>query len=131
GRGSCDTKGTGAAMLWALREYARGGDQAFNIALLFTVDEEMRMTGVQSFIANNLPTLGWDVRGVIVGEPTELRPIVAHNGSVRWRLITRGRAAHSSNPQAGESAISKMVKVVDRLEAEYIANLSASHPLIG
>ena len=49
GRGACDTKGSGAAMLWALREYARGAVRPRNVGLLFAVDEEARMTGAQAF----------------------------------------------------------------------------------
>ena len=37
----------------------------------------------------------------IVAEPTELNVVVAHKGTVRWRCHTRGRAAHSSQPDQG------------------------------
>jgi acetylornithine deacetylase len=131
GRGTCDTKGTGAAMLWALREYAARADQPNSIAILYSVDEEFGMSGVRSFIAGDYPTLGFVPRGVIVGEPTMLRPIVAHNGCVRWRISTGGVAVHSSNPSRGISAIRKMVDVMSAIEARYIPSLTASHPLTG
>lgn len=133
GRGTCDTKGTGAAMLWALREYARGDHQPNNIALLFSVDEEVSMTGIQSFLANDLPGLGIRERlmGVIVGEPTDFHPVIAHNGSVRWRLTTHGKAAHSSVPHEGRSAISMMTRVIDVIEGTYIPGLTASDDLTG
>lgn len=130
GRGSCDTKGTGATMFWAMREYAAGSDQPNNIALTFTVDEEICMAGVRGLI-KHFPKLGFRPRGVIVGEPTMLKPIVAHNGCVRWRIVTKGVAAHSANPSLGRSAISDMVRVIDELEGSYIPGLSASHPLTG
>ncbi|MEM7627404.1 MAG: M20/M25/M40 family metallo-hydrolase [Planctomycetota bacterium] len=134
GRGAADTKGTGAAMLWALRQYAQssnGQEKPNNIALLFSVDEEVAMTGVESFVENDLPSLGFVPGAVIVGEPTELRPVVAHNGCLRWTITTHGRACHSSTPHEGRSAISAMVRVIDRLEREYIPHLSAEHPLTG
>jgi len=131
GRGACDTKGSGAAMLWALREYAREGTGLNNVALLFSVDEEALKHGVEGFVQRHLPTLGWRPLGVIVGEPTELQPVVAHCGVVRWSVRTHGLAAHSSDPTKGRSAISMMARVIDALERGYIAHLSASHPLTG
>jgi acetylornithine deacetylase len=132
GRGACDTKGTGAAMLWALKCYASQEESATNnIAIAYTVDEEIYKTGVRTFVKDHLPTLAWKPAGVIVGEPTELKPVVAHNGVVRWSIKARGRAAHSSNPANGQSAISAMVKVISALETDYIPSLTTTHPLTG
>lgn len=130
GRGACDTKGTGAAMLWALSRYRkRGGPN--NAAILFTLDEEIGKTGVRTFAASQLPGLGWRPAGVIVGEPTRLRAVVAHNGVVRWRIRTEGVAAHSSDPGRGRSAIRMMMEVVEALEERYIPRLKSEHPLTG
>ena len=127
GRGACDTKGTGAAMLWGLKNYAAQKSAApNNIAIVYTVDEEIYKTGVRSFVKSHLPTLGWKPAGVIVGEPTQLKPVVAHNGVVRWSIKTRGRAVHSSNPANGRSAISAMVKVIAALESTYIPSLTTT-----
>ena len=131
GRGACDTKGSGAAMLWAMREYARDARRPRNAALVFAVDEEVRMTGAQAFAKNELKEFLPKLRGVIVGEPTLLKPIVAHNGVIRWRTITRGRAVHSSIPSKGVSAISAMLKVVETLESKYVPTVTRSHPLTG
>lgn len=131
GRGACDTKGSGAAMLWALMQYASGPRGANNVAILHTVSEEFGMTGAASFVAGDLPGLGWRPAGVIVGEPTELRPVAAHNGVVRWTIHTRGVSAHSSDPGAGRSAISMMADVVRAIESRYIGTLEANHPMTG
>ncbi|MBN97776.1 MAG: acetylornithine deacetylase [Gemmatimonadetes bacterium] len=131
GRGACDTKGSGAAMLWALQRYARIGEGGNNVALLFTLDEEIGKTGVRTFAQRQLPALGWSPAGAIVGEPTRLKLVVAHNGVVRWRLRTRGVAAHSSDPAQGRSAISMMMAVIEALEKRYIAELDTFHPLTG
>jgi acetylornithine deacetylase len=131
GRGACDTKGTGAAMLWALREYAEDNRQPNSIALLFSIDEEFGMTGVRSFITRDYATLGFTPRGAIIGEPTLLQPMVAHNGAVRWRIATSGVAAHSSDPSRGVSAIRKMVDVISAIEREYIPSLTRRHDLTG
>ena len=131
GRGACDTKGTGAAMFWALKEVLGASSQANNVALLFTVDEEIGKSGVRGFVERHLATLDWRPAGAIVGEPTRLKPVVAHNGVVRWQIHTKGVAAHSSNPTNGRSAIKMMLKVIDALESHYIPNLTAAHPLTG
>ncbi|MDB6168807.1 MAG: peptidase [Verrucomicrobia bacterium] len=131
GRGACDTKGSGAAMLWALREYARDARRPRNAALIFAVDEEARMTGAQAFAANELKEFLPRLRGMIVGEPTLLRPVVAHNGVIRWRTLTRGRAAHSADPAKGLSAISAMMRVVETMESRYVPLVKGSHPLTG
>lgn len=131
GRGSCDTKGTGAAMLWALKQYAASSDRPNNIALLFSTDEEFYMTGIASFIAFDLPALAFKPRGVIVGEPTMLKPVIAHNGVTRWKITTTGVAAHSSVPFLGKSAIRMMNKVMSAIETDYIDKLDVAHPLTG
>ncbi len=131
GRGACDTKSSGAAMLWALQRYAAESETPNNVAILYSLDEEILKRGVRSFAEHNLATLSWKPAGVIVGEPTELAPVVAHNGAVRWNIRTEGVAAHSSNPSNGRSAISMMVKVIEALETNYISSLSATHPLTG
>ena len=131
GRGACDTKGSGAAMLWALQRGVEQGCLANNVAILYTVDEELEKTGVRSFVERHVTALGWKAAGAIIGEPTGLGLVAAHNGVVRWKITTRGRAAHSSDPNNGRSAISMMLRVVDALESRYIAELRVSHPLTG
>lgn len=134
GRGACDTKGSGAAMLWALREYALSGGGPNNVGILYSVDEEVGLSGIRSFIANDYPAFlrqnGPPV-GAVVGEPTSMRPIVAHNGISRFTVIAHGRSAHASMPEAGVSAISRMVRIINELESGYIARLDASHKLTG
>ena len=131
GRGACDTKSSGAAMLWALRKYQSQSMQPNNIGVLFTCDEEITKRGALAFANEQLPQLDFRPEGVIVGEPTMLQPIVAHNGVTRILVRTRGVAAHSSNPANGRSAISEMVKVIQVLESEYIPSLTATHELTG
>ena len=131
GRGACDTKGSGAAALWALREYVRGAAHPRNVGLLFARDEEAYMKGAQAFVRSELREFLPRLRGIIVGEPTRLRPIVAHNGAVRWRTITRGVAAHSADPTKGKSAISAMLRVVEALETKFVPLANKRHPLTG
>ncbi len=131
GRGACDTKGTGAAMLWALKEYAGSAPGPNKVAILFGVDEEVGMLGAESFLENDYPSLGFVPRGVIVGEPTELHPVIAHNGLIRWQVTTHGVAAHSSVPHEGRNAISMMARLINTIETNYIPGLTAEHDLTG
>ncbi len=134
GRGACDTKGSGAAMLAALAAHARAitaGEPGVNGAIAFTVDEEIGRAGVHRFLAADLATLGWRPAAVVVGEPTELRLVVAHNGVVRGVIRTHGVAAHSSDPTLGRSAIGAMLPIVRELEEVVFPALRAVHPLTG
>lgn len=131
GRGACDTKGSAAAMLCALREYPSSTSKWYNIALLLVTEEEVSKAGVNAFVSLQLPRLQWRPSGVVVGEPTKCELVVAHNGVIRWKVVTHGVAAHSSNPALGNSAISTMAELVLAFEKEYCDLLTATHPLTG
>jgi acetylornithine deacetylase len=131
GRGACDTKGSGAAMFWALQDYAHSADRPHNVAMVFAADEEARMTGAQAFAATELKEFLPKLDGLIVGEPTMMMPVTASNGVIRWKTTTRGKAAHSSIPANGRSAISAMLRVVEALESRYVPTVTKSHPMTG
>ena len=42
-----------------------------------------------------------------MAEPTMLQAVIASKGLVRWKIETRGIAAHSSKPHLGVNAIDK------------------------
>jgi len=131
GRGACDTKGSGAAMLWALQAYARSAAPALNVGVLFSLDEEGGMTGARAFAQQGLAEFLPHLRGIVVGEPTGMHPVIATNGVVRWRTIARGVAAHSSVPSKGRSAISAIVQAVSAFEQHYVPHVTATHRLTG
>lgn len=131
GRGACDTKASGAAMLAALAEYSTLPDGSCNVMLLYSVEEEMGMSGIRSFVRGELEGFRGDISGAVVGEPTRLEPVVAHNGVQRYLITTYGKAAHSANPAKGRSAVSDMASLILHLEEQYIPTLSAEHPLTG
>jgi acetylornithine deacetylase len=55
---------------------------------------------------------GIQPEGCIVGEPTELRPVVAHKGIQLFRCRAQGRAAHSSLTHQGCNAIEYAAKLI-------------------
>ena len=103
GRGSCDAKGILAAQVAAAERVRASGEARF--ALLFVVGEERGSDGARVANANAPP----GVRFLINGEPTDNRLGSATRGLYRVRLRAQGRAAHSSFPELGESAIDKLL----------------------
>ena len=103
GRGSCDAKGILAAQVMAVERLRAAGES--RIALLFVAGEERGSDGAR--VANDLAPQG--VRFLINGEPTDNRLGVATRGVLRVKLRARGRAAHSSFPELGDSAIDKLL----------------------
>ena len=112
GRGSCDAKGIIAAQIFAA-ECLRGEGLA-DLGLLFTVDEELSSLGAQA--ANN-HELARTCAYLINGEPTDNRLAIGTKGSVRVIITTEGRAAHSAYPEAGESAIEKLLDILAGIRA--------------
>jgi acetylornithine deacetylase len=112
GRGSCDAKGIIAAQVFAAeRLRADGFDE---VGLLFTVDEELGSLGAR---AVNSHPLARECEYLINGEPTENKLATGSKGSLRLRLITEGRAAHSAYPERGSSAIEKLLDVLTDIRA--------------
>jgi acetylornithine deacetylase len=103
GRGACDAKGVLAAQVAAAEALREAGETA--IALLFVVGEERGSDGAR--LANEHAPDG--VRFLVNGEPTDNRLGAATRGILRVRLHADGRAAHSSFPELGESAIDKLL----------------------
>jgi acetylornithine deacetylase len=110
GRGACDAKGIIAAQIKAASRLRESGYE--EIGLLFTVDEELGSLGAR--VANNHP-LASQCEYLINGEPTDNLLAVGSKGSLRARIRTEGKAAHSAYPEAGESAIDKLLNVLERL----------------
>jgi acetylornithine deacetylase len=102
GRGSCDAKGILAAQVAAAERLRANG--ARRIGMLFVVGEERGSDGAKA--ANRNPSSS---KFLINGEPTDNRLASATRGVLRLRLHASGRAAHSSAPELGESAIDKLL----------------------
>jgi len=54
-------------------------------------------------------------RFLINGEPTENHIAIASKGALRAEVVGRGQMAHSAYPELGESAIDKLLDVLERL----------------
>jgi acetylornithine deacetylase len=126
GRGSCDTKAGLAAMMHALASLkSQNIVPPCDVLLAATVDEEHSFLGVRKLCEN------LQAHAAIVAEPTELRIVTASKGVLRFRLRTRGKAAHSAKPHLGVNAISHMAAVIQALDQHAKTLSSLSHPLLG
>lgn len=105
GRGASDAKGIAAAMLAAADALASDGED--RVDLLFVVGEEKNSDGARA--ANRLPATS---RFLVNGEPTESKLAIGAKGSLRVKLITRGKEAHSAYPELGRSAIEPMLDLL-------------------
>jgi acetylornithine deacetylase len=128
GRGACDAKGILAAQVAAAERLRAAGETRF--ALLFVAGEERGSDGAR--VANDHAPPG--VRYLINGEPTDNRLGAATRGILRVRLRASGRAAHSSFPELGESAIDKLLDalmVIRGLELPDDPLLGRTHYTVG
>jgi acetylornithine deacetylase len=107
GRGVCDAKGIIAAQIAAAESLRASG---FRIGLLFVSGEERDSAGAK--VANENPK---GSRFLVNGEPTDNRLGIASKGTLRSILRSSGTMAHSAYPELGDSAVHKLVQVLDRL----------------
>jgi acetylornithine deacetylase len=108
GRGACDAKGSIAAQVTAVERLRAEGEG--RVGLLFVVGEERGSDGAAA--ADDLAP---GSRFLIDGEPTDNRLGQATRGVLRLRLRATGRAAHSSQPERGVSAIDALVDALVEL----------------
>lgn len=126
GRGTCDMKGSLAAMMSTLLTLAKS-KQKRRGDVLFTavVDEEYKSIGTSKLINR----FGADA--AIVGEPTNLDIAVADKGYAWLEIETFGRRAHGSMPEKGVDAIEKMAKIISRLDEVRQQHERRKHFLVG
>ena len=126
GRGSCDTKGGLAAMMHAVASlHEEGIEPPCEAWMAAVVDEEFSYRGVVKLCE------GLKAHAALVAEPTGLRAIIAGKGVLRWRIVVRGKAAHSSKPHLGVNAISHAARIVLAIEEDHARLAAKVHPLLG
>lgn len=108
GRGACDAKGIIAAQITAVEELRKEGIE--DIGLLYTVEEERASTGAK---AANKYGLAAKCEYLINGEPTDNDLAIGSKGAFRAIIRTSGKAAHSAYPEEGDSAIEKLLDILE------------------
>ena len=107
GRGVSDAKGIISAQTAAAEALRSEG---FKVGLLFVSGEERDSAGAK---AANRSSKG--SRFLINGEPTDNRLAIASKGALRAVFRATGKMAHSAYPELGDSAVHKLVGVLDKL----------------
>ena len=99
------------------------------VGLVFVVGEERGSDGARA--ANDVAA---GCRYLIDGEPTDNRLGLATRGILRLKLRASGRAAHSSFPELGDSAIDKLIDALIELRSIELPDdpvLGRTHYTIG
>jgi acetylornithine deacetylase/succinyl-diaminopimelate desuccinylase-like protein len=135
GRGASDTKGSIAAMLWALHEMREEIPRLpWRIEFAGLMSEEAGQLGSKALaeeLVREGPHVGENTF-VVVGEPTRLDVVHTHKGSLWITLRARGKAVHSSQPEKGENAIAKMLPALEYFGREFAArHLVGEDSLLG
>lgn len=116
GRGTTDMKGFIASVLASIPAFVKSNLRK-PIHLCFSYDEEVGCQGVVSAI-NFIRSLPYIPGGCIVGEPTSLKPIIAHKGKLGVECRVNGLSCHSSvGLLQGVNAISYASKLITKLDA--------------
>ena len=121
GAGNC--KGSMATQIWLAEEIARrGGPKSGTLVFTFVGDEERLGEDGLSYL-REIGKVKPDM--LVLGAQTSNQLITEERGVIWARIDTGGRSAHAGNPATGDSAILRMVRVINRIEAELAPRLAA------
>jgi acetylornithine deacetylase len=113
GRGTADMKGFIASVLAAVPVFLKR-TLKLPIHLAFSYDEEVGCLGVRSMLAE-LEKRPLKPRMCLIGEPTELKPVLGHKGKLAMRCQVKGAACHSAYAPNGVNAIEYAARLIGRL----------------
>ena len=113
GRGTADMKGFIASVLAAVPVFLKR-TLKLPIHLAFSYDEEVGCLGVRSMLAE-LEKRPLTPRMCLIGEPTELKPVLGHKGKLAMRCQVKGAACHSAYAPNGVNAIEYAARLIGRL----------------
>ncbi len=127
GRGASDMKSGIASFLHAISMIDRSNIHLNQGAVILHLvsDEESHGHQGMDFLTHKKMIRG---NAAIVGEPTDLDPVIGQKGALWFRISTIGKPAHGSRPHLGINAIEKMKKVINQLNS---ISLEKEHPLLG
>ena len=113
GRGTADMKGFIASVLAAVPAFL-AQPLRMPVHLAFSYDEEVGCLGVRSMLAA-LEQRPCKPRLCLIGEPTELKPVLGHKGKLAMRCQVQGAACHSAYAPYGVNAIEYAAKLIGKL----------------
>jgi len=129
GRGTSDTKGPMAAMIWGIKENAHLlADLPVAVDFIGFMGEESSQPGSRHFAAHH----AHEYEFAIAGEPTSLEAVYCTKGCLWATIEAKGKSTHASQPHLGENAITKLNKELTRLDQDFRSQIAnASHPVLG
>ncbi|TCP62427.1 acetylornithine deacetylase [Rhodovulum bhavnagarense] len=112
GRGTCDMKGFNALAIWALvRARIEGVSSPLQLAL--SHDEEVGCLGAPAMI-DHMRAAGFPrAQSVIVGEPSAMKVVTGHKGTIGFDVRVTGHEVHSSLMHKGVSAVMEAAALID------------------
>jgi acetylornithine deacetylase len=110
GRGTSDMKSFIACVLALVPQFVARGLK-IPLHLAFSYDEEVGCLGVGRLISD-LAEAGIRPDSCIVGEPTMMKPVIAHKGKKSYRCRVRGLAAHSAYAPHGVNAVEAAAEAI-------------------
>ncbi|WP_434610750.1 acetylornithine deacetylase [Pseudomonas sp. R1-7] len=113
GRGTADMKGYLASVLAAVPTFLASPLRR-PVHLAFSYDEEVGCLGVRSLL-DVLPQRVPQPALCLIGEPTELKPVLGHKGKLAMRCHVKGAPCHSAYAPYGVNAIEQAARLIGRL----------------
>lgn len=114
GRGTADMKGFLASVLAAVPMFIER-DLRMPVYLAFSYDEEVGCLGVRPML-DELARREYKPVLCLIGEPTELKPVLGHKGKLAMRCCVKGAACHSAYAPYGVNAIQYAARLINHLE---------------
>ena len=115
GRGTCDMKSFVAVSLAMVPKFLER-QLTVPIHLALSYDEEVGCIGVRRLIDGNL-SKGIRPQACIVGEPTNMQPVIAHKGKRSFEVTIRGMEAHSSLAPKGVNAVEYAAEIIAHIKS--------------
>ncbi|WP_207282114.1 acetylornithine deacetylase [Pseudomonas sp. FW300-N2F2] len=113
GRGTADMKGYLASVLAAVPVFLSSPLRR-PVHLAFSYDEEVGCLGVHSLLEVLVRRIAQPAL-CLIGEPTELQPVLGHKGKLAMRCHVKGAACHSAYAPYGVNAIEQAARLIGRL----------------
>ncbi|MFY0728896.1 acetylornithine deacetylase [Pseudomonas sp. NFX15] len=113
GRGAADMKGYLASVLAAVPMFLASPLKR-PVHLAFSYDEEVGCLGVRGLL-EVLPQRIPAPALCLIGEPTELKPVLGHKGKLAMRCHVHGAPCHSAYAPYGVNAIEQAARLINRL----------------
>ncbi|WP_249673438.1 acetylornithine deacetylase [Pseudomonas abieticivorans] len=113
GRGTADMKGYIACVLAAVPALL-AAPLRMPVHIALSYDEEVGCLGVRSLLAELEQRLHKPLL-CIIGEPTELKPVLGHKGKLAMRCDVHGAACHSAYAPQGVNAIEYAAELIGEL----------------